>query len=615
MAHSTKRITRSSTRSTRSSTRSTRSSSRLRMKKTQQQELDQGSREVRREEGISKTARQYTSQLLNTSVLRETLKSGRQDTISKKMISTQELVYYHRNQRYQSSLTKQFISIDQLATILSDRENICYQSDFIATKERLISFLKDPNTLCVVIVNQLIDGVLCDTGMGILYREAVLNPLYVSQTQYWIKDVCRATLLSKTERNKVPTIARVFRLLEGEVLEMGRAQRFVSVMKSDTPVLTSVRHDPHKLIALYGQLGYHSLGYYLDESEIRNKITNLYGSQTASRWSMKKDKKNTDGSRRQSRGKNGNTRGQTLHYRSRVRAKVNQVKKIIESIIITPEIYQNSYVLRKFLGDRADSKIVSSLTQLLEDEAVDRVDSSRLEGVDRLNLMGSPGAGKSTILQRQIIPMLLSIDGRDGGRSEISQCLWFGLDKKKHPVKTITKEQYFEDYLKAVRSLYGNDGVRLVQKGWLIVNADFAMEGIPFCKTAKCSQGACYQCDHKTKKFLCKPCYEKDKKIEGVEKNFSQDYPRFNYTPSRGAKSLLNYTKGRDINVLFDTTTYQPSFEANLTVIVYASLREIIARIKGRERKIPEKSIVSAWNKIYQPEEILEIENRMVIRN
>ena len=110
MAHSTKRITRSST-------RGTRSSSRLRMKKTQQQDegLDQGSREVRREEGILKTARQYTSQLLNTSVLRETLKNGRQNNISKKMISTQELVYYHRNQRYQSSLTKQFISIDQLA--------------------------------------------------------------------------------------------------------------------------------------------------------------------------------------------------------------------------------------------------------------------------------------------------------------------------------------------------------------------------------------------------------------------------------------------------------------------------------------------------------------------
>ena len=211
--------------------------------------------------------------------------------------------------------------------------------------------------------------------------------------------------------------------------------------------------------------------------------------------------------------------------------------------------------------------------------------------------------------------MLLSIDGRDGGRSEISQCLWFGLDKKKHPVKTITKEEYFEDYLKAVKSLYGNDGVRLVQKGWLIVNADFAMEGIPFCKAAKCSQGACYQCDHKTKKFLCKPCYEKDKKIEGVEKSFSQDYPRFNYTPSRGAKSLLNYTKGRDIKVLFDTTAYQPSFGADLTVIVYASLREIIARIKGRERKIPEKLVVSAWNKIYQPEELLEIEDRMVIRN
>ena len=90
---------------------------------------------MRREEGISKTARQYTSQLLNTSVLRETLKSGCQDTISKKIISTQEIVYYHRNQRYQSSLTKQFISIDQLATILSDRENICYQSDLLLKKD------------------------------------------------------------------------------------------------------------------------------------------------------------------------------------------------------------------------------------------------------------------------------------------------------------------------------------------------------------------------------------------------------------------------------------------------------------------------------------------------
>ena len=84
--------------------------------------------------------------------------------------------------------------------------------------------------------------------MGILYREAVLNPLYVSKTQYWIKDVCRATFLSRTERNKIPTIARVFRLLESEVLEMGGDQCFVSVMKSDNPVLTSVTHNPHKLI-------------------------------------------------------------------------------------------------------------------------------------------------------------------------------------------------------------------------------------------------------------------------------------------------------------------------------------------------------------------------------
>ena len=608
MAHSTKRITRSST-------RGTRSSSRLRMKKTQQQDegLDQGSREVRREEGILKTARQYTSQLLNTSVLRETLKNGRQNNISKKMISTQELVYYHRNQRYQSSLTKQFISIDQLATILSDRENICYQSDFIATKERLIAFLKDPDTLCVVIVNQLIDGVLCDTGMGILYREAVLNPLYVSKTQYWIKDVCRATFLSRTERNKIPTIARVFRLLESEVLEMGGDQCFVSVMKSDNPVLTSVTHNPHKLIAIYNQSGYHSLGYYLDESEIRNEITNLYGSQTASRMSIKKEKRNKKNTRRLSRG-------QKLYYRDRVRAKINRVKKIIESIIITPEVYQNSYVLRKFLGNRAESKIISSLTRLLSDEALEKIDSDRLKGLDRINLMGAPGAGKSTILQSQIIPVLLSSSSsrsssrRESSNDSISSCLWFGLDKKKHPVKTITKEEYYNDYLKAVQSLYGIDGVKLVQQGWLIVNADFAMEGRPFCKTAKCSQAACYQCDHKTKKFLCHSCYQKDPKIEGVEKSF-QDYPRFNYTPSRGAKSLLTYTKDKQIKVLFDTTTYQPSFEADLTIIVYASLKEIKARMKDRVRKLPEKSVVSSWNKIYQPEEILEIENRMVIQN
>ena len=66
---------------------------------------------------------------------------------------------------------------------------------------------------------------------------------------------------------------------------------------------------------------------------------------------------------------------------------------------------------------------------------------------------------------------------------------------------------------------------------------------------------------------------------------------------------------------MFDTTTYQPSFEADLTIIVYASLKEIKARMKDRVRKLPEKSVVSSWNKIYQPEEILEIENRMVIQN
>ena len=73
-------------------------------------------------------------------------------------------------------------------------------------------------------------------------------------------------------------------------------------------------------------------------------------------------------------------------------------------------------------------------------------------------------------------------------------------------------------------------------------------------------------------------------------------------------KSLLTYTKDKQIKVLFDTTTYQPSFEADLTIIVYASLKEIKARMKDRVRKLPEKSVVSSWNKIYQPEEILEIE-------
>ena len=66
---------------------------------------------------------------------------------------------------------------------------------------------------------------------------------------------------------------------------------------------------------------------------------------------------------------------------------------------------------------------------------------------------------------------------------------------------------------------------------------------------------------------------------------------------------------------LLDTTAYRDIFNPDLAIVVYAPLKKTLKRVKGRKRYIPDSVIKKEWFKIYNPSQLLDIPNRILVDN